>query len=85
MVSNRGQGELIHLKLRLILTDFIKIIESVSMYVRMYGYMYVCPAMRFVMFRGIELKVSMRVGDGSTRFVSIFSKQSDQSVPHCWV
>ena len=38
-------------------------------------YMYVCPAMRFAMLRGIELKVSMGVGDGPTRFVGIFSKR----------
>ena len=31
--------------------------------------------MLFVMLRGIELKVSMEVGDGSTRFVGIFLKQ----------
>ena len=36
--------------------------------------MCVCPAMRFAMLRGTELKVGMRVGDGSTRFVGIFSK-----------
>ena len=36
---------------------------------------YVCPAMRFAMLRGIELKVGMGVGDGPTRFVGIFSKR----------
>ena len=38
--------------------------------------MYVCLAMRFVMLRGIQLKVGMGVGDGPTRFVGIFSKRS---------
>ena len=38
-------------------------------------YMYVCPAMRLAMLRGIELKVGMGVGDGPTRFVGIFSKR----------
>ena len=33
--------------------------------------------MRFVMLGGIELKVSMGVGDGPTRFVGIFSKRPD--------
>ena len=37
-------------------------------------YMYVCPAMRFVMLRGIEMKVGMGAGEGPTRFVGIFSK-----------
>ena len=37
--------------------------------------MYVCPAMRFAMLRGIELKVGMGVGDGPTRFVGTFSKR----------
>ena len=37
--------------------------------------MYVCPAMRLTMLRGIELKVGMGVGDGPTRFVGIFSKR----------
>ena len=32
-------------------------------------YVCVCPAMRFVMLLGIELKVGMGVGDGPTRFV----------------
>ena len=36
--------------------------------------MCVCPAMRFAMLRGSELKVGMGVGDGPTRFVGIFSK-----------
>ena len=35
----------------------------------------VCPAMRFVMLRGTELKLGMGVGDGPTRFVGIFSKR----------
>ena len=34
-----------------------------------------CPAMRFVMLWGIELKVGMGVGEGPTRFVGIFLKQ----------
>ena len=38
---------------------------------------YVCPAMRFAMLRGIKLKVGMGVGDGPTRFVGIFSKRPD--------
>ena len=37
--------------------------------------MYVCPAMRFAMLRGIELKVGVGVGDGPTRFEGIFSKR----------
>ena len=37
--------------------------------------MYVCPAMRFVMLRGAELKAGMGVGDRPTRFVGIFSKR----------
>ena len=37
--------------------------------------MYVCPAMRFVVLRVIELKVGMGVGGGPTRFVAYF--QSD--------
>ena len=41
----------------------------------MYVCMYVCPAIRFVMLRGIELKVGMRVGDRPTRCVGIFSKR----------
>ena len=48
----------------------IKIMESV--------YVCVCPAMRFVMLRGTELKVGMGVGDGPTRFVGIFSKWPHQ-------
>ena len=40
-------------------------------------YMYVCPAMRFVMLRGMKLKLCMGVGDGPTRFVGIFSKRPD--------
>ena len=40
-----------------------------------YQSLYVCPAMHFVMLRGIELKVGMGVGDGPTRFVGIFSKR----------
>ena len=36
---------------------------------------YVCPAMRFVMLRGTELKVGTGVGDGPTRFAGIFSKR----------
>ena len=36
--------------------------------------MYVCPAMRFVMLQGMELKLGMGVGDGPTRFVGIFWK-----------
>ena len=35
---------------------------------------YVCPAMRFVMLRGMELKLGIGVGDGSTWFVGIFSE-----------
>ena len=42
-------------------TDSTKIIESGSMC------MYVCPAMRFVMLWGIELKLGMVVGDGLMR------------------
>ena len=38
-------------------------------------YVCVCPAMRFVMLRGTELKVGMGVGDGPTRFVGIFLKR----------
>ena len=34
----------------------------------------ICPAMRFVMLRGTELKDGIGVGDGPTRFVGIFSK-----------
>ena len=41
----------------------------------MYVCMYVCPAMRFAMLRGIELKLGIGVGDGPTRFVGIFSKR----------
>ena len=37
--------------------------------------MYICPAMRFVMIRGIELKVGMGIGNRPTRFVGIFSKR----------
>ena len=48
------------------LVNTTKIMESV--------YMYVCPAMRFAMLWGIELKLGMGVGDGPTRFVGIFSK-----------
>ena len=40
-------------------------------------YVYVCPAMRFAMLRGIKLKVGMGVGDGPTRFVGTFSKRPD--------
>ena len=47
-----------------------KIMESVSVCVCVY----VCPAMRFVMLRGMELKLNMGVGDRSTRFVGIFSE-----------
>ena len=35
----------------------------------------VCPAMHFVILRGIELKLDTGVGDGPTRFLGIFSKQ----------
>ena len=38
----------------------------------MYVCMSVCPAMRFAMLGGIELKVGIGVGDGPTRFVHIF-------------
>ena len=48
-----------------------KIMESVCVYVCMY----VCPAMHFAMLWSIELKLGMGVGDGSTRFVGIFSKR----------
>ena len=37
--------------------------------------MYVCTAIRFVVLRGIELKIGIGVGDGPTRFVGIFSKR----------
>ena len=38
-----------------------------------------CTAIRFVaLYRGIELKLSMGVGDRPTRFVGIFSKQPHQ-------
>ena len=36
---------------------------------------YVCTAMRFVVLTGIELKLSVGVGDGPTRFMGIFSKR----------
>ena len=49
---------------------------KISKSVCMYGCMYVCPAMRFVMLCGIKLKVGMGVGDGPTRFVGIFLKQA---------
>ena len=48
-----------------------KIMESVCVCICMY----VCPAMRFAMLWGIELKVGMGVGDGPTRFVGTFSKR----------
>ena len=35
----------------------------------------VCPSIRFVMLGAIELKVSMGVGDGPTKFVGIFLKR----------
>ena len=54
---------------RIIYITKIKIMESVCVCV--------CPAMRFVMLRGTELKVGMGVGDGLTRFVGIFSKRPD--------
>ena len=37
--------------------------------------MSVCPAMRFTMLGGIELKVGMGIGDGPTGFVGIVSKR----------
>ena len=33
-----------------------------------------CPAMHFIMFRGMVLKLAMGVGDGPTRLKNIFSK-----------
>ena len=38
----------------------------------------VCPAMRFVMLRGMGLKLGMGVGDGPTRLKNIFSKRPHQ-------
>ena len=40
--------------------------------------MSLCAAMRFVLLRGIELKLGMGVGDRPPRFESIFSKRSHQ-------
>ena len=42
----------------------------------MYVCMSVCPAMRFAMLGGIELKFGIGVGEGPTRFVGIFSKRT---------
>ena len=39
---------------------------------------YVCPAMRFAMLRGMGLKLGMGIGDGPPRLKSIFSKWPHQ-------
>ena len=49
-------------------SSIIKIMDPVCVCI------YVCPAIRFAMLWGIELKVGMGVGGGPTRFVGIFSK-----------
>ena len=42
------------------------------LYVNMQGCVYVCMGVCFIIYLGMELKLGMGVGDGLTRFESIF-------------